>query len=348
MSNANVLVNQPQRYRVVRFRGRPIMALPEGPRALSRIAISKFQPSSVKRRLVQQFVKAAFTLGFDRAVTGFTISGADIVSPSFDSWIEEMRVAFKEVDAVVAVVWPPQSDRRRVYVHLFGPKGAPLGFCKVAVGSHDHEIFRMEIESTDAVRNLGLRRAQIPPIIKSGSFADLQYVVFEPFLDGIVPYIGDWSELSLAVMEYSGSPMWLAGHELKEFSWWERFERQRKRCNEAFQVQLDIALNNAARVCRVHGDLIPANLYRQSGKLLICDWEFSCPAGPYGTDELCYRLSLCDPLALSKEPCVAARFVREIGGSCNLGEFVLALAFLVGREFRHAISLAQNWQLLEG
>jgi hypothetical protein len=195
MTNANILVNQPQRYRVFRFRGRPIMALPEGPRALSRIAISKFQPSSVKRRMVQQFVKAAFTLRFDRALTGSTMSGSDIMSPSFDSWIEEMRVAFREVEAVVAIVWPPQSDRRRVYVHLLGPNGAPLGFCKVAVGSRDDEIFCMEIESTDAVRNLGLRRAQIPSIIKSGSFGDLQYVVFEPFLDGIVPYNGYWSEL---------------------------------------------------------------------------------------------------------------------------------------------------------
>ena len=340
---------QPQRYRVVRLRGRPIMAIPAGTRALRRAAVSKYQPYSTKRSVLQKFVKAVVMLGVDRALMGSAMSGVDIVDPSFDGWLREMRVALKEADAIAMIVWPPQLERRRVYVHLLRPSGAPLAFCKIALGPFEHENFRAEIDSLTAVHDLCLRHARIPTVIGSGSFADLEYVVYEPFPDGTVPYVGDWSELSSAVLEYSGPYRSLTGDEIKRLNWWERFERQRNRCNAAFQEQLDKTLTNAVRVGRVQGDLIPANLFSHAGKLWVCDWEFSSPTGPYRTDELCYRLSSHHALSISKPRRVATMILREMkGDGFNVGEFLQALAFLVGREFLPAVSLAQNWEFLEG
>jgi len=340
---------QSQRYQVFHFRGKPIIAIPVGTRVLRLSAISKFQPYSPKRSLFLKFLKTLVVLGCDRILMGSTMWESDIVSPSFGGWIQEMRVLFKEANITATVMWPPQLERRRVYAHLLRLSGESLAFCKVALGPLDYEIFRSEIDCLIAVHDLRLHQARIPTVICSGSFADIQYLALEPFPDGTVPYVSGWSKLSSAVQEYSGPYRSLTRDEIKRLKWWERFERQRNHCNAVFQEQLDKTLTNAVRVSRVHGDLIPANLFSHAGKLWICDWEFSSPAGPYRTDELCYRLSLHHALSLSNPRRVATMILREMGeGGFNIGEFLLALAFLVGRNFAPAISLAQNWEFLEG
>lgn len=338
-----------RRYRVVRFWGKPIIAIPEASRDLQLTAMSKYQPFSKKRGFLQQFVKMAIRGGVGWALMDRAKTGSCAVDPLFDQWVADMCKSFNEPDAIATVIWPPQPERKRVYVHLLRPSGAPIAFCKVALNSSQHRYFEEEIASVASIHKLQLRFAVVPKILESGTSSGLYYVAYEPFFEETKPYVGEWPGLSVAVRDYAGSCIKVTGEEIRQKSWWTRFEGQRERCSADFNEDLVRSLANGSSVCRVQGDFVPANLFSRGEKLWICDWEFSAPDGPCKADELCFRLAVEYKSSSFMENPNFGRPLTEMkneGSSCD--ELLLALAFLIGREFAPAIEVAKKWKAFRG
>jgi len=344
-------IRQEQKYRVFRLAGRPIIATPASPLLLRLAGLSQYRPLTKKRSLLRAALRIAAVGGVDglfarTSLTPFT-PAEDF---GFQQWLNKIRRTLRMPSVTATVIWPQLIRRKRVYVHLMAPSGAPVAFCKISLDSANADRLKNEIEALTALRETGrLSLTRVPQILHQDVISGYRYVVYEPFPLDLVPLKHSWDALAPCVTEISGNIRRLDRAGLEQCDWWQRFVRGRGRHLPEFLQQVDEAVARPMAVCRVQGDATPSNIFRSRDSIWICDWEFSSPTAPHRTDELSYYLAANHYQCLIRPDATLVACFQRFAGDRDrdsIGELVLALAFLCGRSDPRALKIVRHWRSL--
>lgn len=339
-----------QAFRVVQLAGRRIIATPDKPLRLRLAGLSHYRPVTKKRACLRVALRLCAVFRIDRLFARtFVTPFAPSDDFGFERWLDETRSALGAPSSLATVIWPQLIGRKRIYVHLMLPSGAPIAFCKIALNQDNADRLKNEL---DTLRELGERRlvaARLPRILHHDANANYRYVAYEPFPLDLMPLKHRWQDLAPAIAEISGRARRVDRAALEDHVWWQRFLRGRHRHSRAFLRQIDDATIRPIAVCRVQGDATPSNVFHSKTGIWICDWEFSSPAAPCRTDEVSYYLAANHYQCLLRPAAALAacleRFAPERDPD-SIGELVLAMAFLCGRNDPRALKLASHWRLL--
>lgn len=282
-----------QAYRLYSLFGRKLLAVPAVSRGVRAAAWGRYQPFTYKRVVLRRFMQLAALLRVDR------IFGSPTENPfgdedSFDflGWLEAVR---KEINdqAQPVVIWPPQPDRARVYVHLLDNHGRPLAFVKASLDDIEDERLRTEAEVLRALNTRRLRTFHVPVLRHEGFWKNHRYIVQEALPTTALPLPTVPGRFPRDCIEELGGPVRLAKlEEVETFDWWRRFNRVAAESARGFLDELrGLIQNDGLPVRRVHGDIGSANLAMDNGRLWVMDWEESADTGPVLTDEIGYDLA---------------------------------------------------------
>src|SRR5579883_661516 len=334
-------------YRVVRLAGRPIIATPAKPLALRLAGLSQYPPNTKKRALLRSALRLAAIGRIDRLVARTSAtpfeSGEDF---GFPEWISEARRLLGVPAAVATIIWPQLVRRKRVYVHLLSPAGAPLAFCKIGLDAVNAARLRNEIDALTVLRERQLALTSVPRVLHHDLAAQHPFVMYEPFPSDLKPLKHSWGELAPSVAEISGDIRRINRAELERCDWWLSFAREGWRLSAEFRSDVEHTVFPVA-VCRVQGDATPSNIFRSRDGIWICDWEHSSASGPRRTDELSYYLAanhyqcLLRPAAMLDACLLRFAPARD---RASMEELALALAFLCGRNDPRALKIASRWR----
>lgn len=337
-------------YRVVRMAGRPIIATPARPLGMHLAGLAQYHPVTKKRAWLRGALRAAAIGGIDGL---FTRDCPSPLPPSddfgFARWLEEIRSALGAPTSLATVIWPQLIERKRIYVHLISPSGAPIAFCKIALDAHNAGRLRTELDALTSLHKRCLKFTRLPRILHHASSADFHCIAYEPFPTGLIPLKHSWRELAPAIAELSGPIRRIGRAELERLDWWRRYLETATRHSREFLRQVDETAARPVAICRVQGDAAPSNIFRSEAGLWICDWEFSSPAGPRRTDELSYYLAANHYQCLLRPAAALAACVRRFAPERDrdsIGELAMAMAFLCGRKEPRALMLASQWRWL--
>ena len=337
-------------YRIVRLAGRPIIATPARPLRPHLAGLAQYHPVTKKRAWLRTALRVAAIARVDQLFT------RDHASPlpadddfGFAGWLDEIRRALDAPASFATVIWPQLIERKRIYVHLISPSGAPVAFCKVALDAHNAGRLRTELDALTDLRGRGLKVTRLPRVLYQASSTDFHCIAYEPFPPDLVPLKHSWRELAPAVAEISGRVRRICRADLERLPWWHRYLESAPRYSSEFLRLVDEAAARPIAICRVQGDAAPSNIFRSEAGIWICDWEFSSPAGPRRTDELSYYLAANHYQCLLRPTTALAACVRRFapeGDRDSIGELVTAMAFLCGRKEPRALKLASRWRWL--
>src|SRR5579859_46709 len=337
-------------YRIVRLAGRPIIATPAKPLRLRLAGLGQYLGITKKRACLRTALRLSAISGMDGL---FSRTSRSPFAPGddfgFEPWLSEIKNKLGDSSSRATIIWPQLISRKRLYVHLMSPSGAPTAFCKLGLDARNAGRLRTELEARAELGERRLAVTRVARILHQESAPDFCCIAYEPFPPGLVPLKHSWREVAPALAEISGSVRGVGRAELETYAWWQRFAAGRPRLGQAFLRQVDEAAARPVFVCRIQGDATPSNIFRSPAGIWICDWEFSSPSGPRLTDELSYYLAANHYQCLLRPAAALAACIRRFAPEADrhsIGELVMAMAFLCGRDDPRALKLAQHWRWL--
>ncbi len=338
-------------YRLVRLAECPIIALPANARQMKLAGLRCYQASTIRRIIFSWGMRLAIVTGADMLLSKYVDSSLERLLPfDFASWLDSICEFLGEPLAKAVVVWPPQRNRGRVYVHLLGPDTKPLAFIKLSLNAYNDQLLLAEANALVELEAIGLHKFRIPSVLQVGSFENHSYLIFQPLPVDAKPVNASWDTFPYqCIREYAGPDQLLYGEQLRELVWWQRFWEVTQ-AESAFAQEVRHLQELPLRVCRVHGDLTGANIAWVDGQLWIFDWEESCTQAPHMTDEIAFFFGLNQRQFLSNPllglRALTARYLSQSSQE-HRWNVVMALAFLHGAKMSVATALVSHWDKLE-
>jgi len=334
-------------YRIVRMSGRPVLAIPAGPRRIRGVAARRFQGTTWKRTAFQYAIRCAVATGLDKWLWRKESSplGPSELFP-FRDWLADVRAALDVRSIYAAVVWPPQRDRGRVYVHVLSDAGVPIAFAKISLDDENDSFLSTECTMLEELQQLDLRHFSVPKLLHHGLCEGHRYLVMEPLPDNARPVANDWSSFpEEGLAELAGQPRRLSPDELNRLDWWKAV-RGLDGLSDAFVQDLEASARDGLSVCRVHGDMGPGNLINNRGRLWLFDWEQSSHHGPVATDHVGFFLGLNQSM-ISNDPTAGLRNwasqYLSAGSPYHREDALAALAYLHLMKMPTATALIRHW-----
>ena len=351
------MANRDDQYRIIRMGGRPIMAIPVASRRVRQAAARRYQGTTWKRAAFQRAVRWTITFGVDRWLWPVvdsplgTSAELDVARFDFVGWLDELRSVLDAPTAVASVVWPPQVDRGRVYVHLLAADGAPVAFAKIAFDAANNVYLAAEASALRELQAMSLCECHPPTLLAEGLHGEQRYVVVEPLPAQAQPVTASWDSFpAAAVAEYAGHARRLAAEEVRQLDWWQTFQHSRDG-GDAFTSELENVAQDGLEVCRVHGDLGPANLVLNAAdqRLWLFDWEHYHRHGPKLTDLINFFVAV-EHGAIFSDPTEGLRrlasYFWSVDSSFARQDVMAALAYLHTANIQAATILIDRWDEL--
>ncbi|MCR4411182.1 MAG: hypothetical protein NUV77_02015 [Thermoguttaceae bacterium] len=335
------------RYKVLSIRGRPVLAIPSGAKRLELGAVTRYQPQTLKKALLQQCLLWTLRCGLDR----WTLAPSECLPKPFDSfpleeWLADVGRSFGYSDTRALIVWPTQPERQRVYLHLLRPDGAAIGFAKISLDSDTDERLVAEAAALEAIRAIRPSTFHVPAVLAAGWVRSRRFLVLEPVPASARPVrANERSFPRKCLAEYASGRRTAALGALAQFAWWRHY-RASVDPDSPFAREVEAMADRPAVLTRVHGDLGPANMLQCRGRLWILDWEESNEWAPRLTDPISFDLGLRSRLYREGAARAWERFARRWlrPDDCqNRCDVLLALAFLCGAGREDAIGLVRAW-----
>lgn len=336
-------------YCLAKFMARNIVAFPiTENRDFSRAALKRYQPDTPKRALFRYWLELATQLRIP-AIWSKILSAKleDVIGFRFSDWLVAVSKVFANGSPLPVFIWPPEPSRKRIYVHLLGRNGDALGFAKIAFDAENNSKLQRECETLITLRREGAKTFHVPSVIDHGSFDDNSFLIVEPVPDTAKTYrysnIGFPSE---SVKEYTGPIQTVSYDQVKTMDWWNRFVQKIDEGSGFMKELRTIASEEKIRLCRIHGDMGPSNLFQDDGRLWIIDWEESCYKGPYLTDYVSFYLALNRKQVMKKPHRVLPKMKSEFSSGPHYAkpiDIMMALVFLHGAKFTLASKLIDIW-----
>ncbi|WP_394550956.1 phosphotransferase [Agromyces sp. MMS24-JH15] len=351
-SRGTTAKNGMRRWRVFRFAGRPVIAVPDSPN-LTEVALASLKPFTPKRVAYQRALRVATGLGLNRVFSTLTTQPL-VDHPDFDvpAWLAEIEetLGLARLDAVL--VWPPQRDRGRVYVHLIDHHARAHAFAKVSLSPANDDAIQREHAALVEMAKRNLQESRVPRVYTAARSQGFEFMVLEAIPEAARPLGASVEAFPMdAVEEYAGAPYRLKAGNWDSLSWWNRYS-----ASAPDQRQFDDALRAAIsheglRVRRVHGDFCRANLLGDHTRTWILDWEESCADGPAFLDELSFamdvgfRWNASDPRGSVKR--FQAQYLRgqewQSRHAVHTADVLAAVAFMCSIGKVAATGLVQHW-----
>ena len=322
-------------YRIYRMGGNPTFAGPADSAATRLAGIARYQPISLKRSLYRSAVRAATITRLDRFVS-CREENPIVNYPAFNFflWMDsiENKLGLGELSA--AVIWPPQIDRGRVYVHLFDSDCSPVGFAKISFNDQNDISIDSEAKTLQSLHDAELQTFCVPAVLdyQSASFEQHAVLVTQPIPIDAKPLRKNLISYPTAcVDEISGEYRPIGPHGFESLSWWNRFLDGCDGFSPEFVRELKEANLANTDCCRSHGDFGTHNMVKEpNGDLWVYDWEESCEDAPILADEISYFLGVHRSSNPSKHQLLFERFRAHFFDKNNPQrrvDIMLALAF---------------------
>lgn len=241
------------------------------------------------------------------------------------------------------IVWPPQHDRGRVYVHLLDETGRAVGFAKISFDETNNRSLDNEARTLNTLHGLNLQRSHTPRVLHHGHFEEHTFLVLEPIPEHAQSARLSPTELLALAEEYAGPSRRISRDELESLDWWQRW-REIAHHTPAFAEAVEAAVADGLHVCRVHGDLGPENAILVKGQPWLFDWEHASELGPTMTDRICTWFAPNHRL-ITRRPDEAARsFAADFlaPGTPARDEALTALGYLCAVRHGSAARLVAN------
>ncbi len=265
--------------------------------------------------------------------------------------LDKLRSVLDAPTAVVAVIWPPQADRGRIYVHVLSPDGGPVAFAKIAFDAKNDRFLAVEADVLRELHTMSLRRCHPPMLLAEGSYGGHRYLVMEPLPERSqpVPVAHDCYPTE-CIAGFAGHPERLGPEQVRQLNWWQTFQHSRDG-GDAFTSELENVAQDGLEVCRVHGDLGPANLVLNAAdqRLWLFDWEHYHRHGPKLTDLINFFVAV-EHEAIFSDPTeglrrLADRFLSD-GSNVDRQDVMAALVYLHTVRIHAATMLMDRWNEL--
>jgi hypothetical protein len=266
------------------------------------------------------------------------------------TWVTTTLLDLGAATDGIVVIWPPQPDRRRLYVHASDAGGRPVAFVKIALDERNSQVLAREVAALEHLVRERPCRFQVPAVLAAQQVAAGLVVVGEPLPAGArSPAARRAVFPAVAVAEYAGP-----AHEATEVnatSWWRSYRRSLTPELAAFDDELTRDIAKGARTARAHGDLSANNMAVVGGRLWLLDWEESAPDAPVLTDRVGFVLSAVSRQLRTRPGDWRAHLRR--GSAAGLDstarrDLMLALAFRHARGFGDATSILRYWDRSAG
>ena len=271
----------------------------------------------------------------------FSTTAASPIDPDngfdFQCWLEQVRSELGASDAEGVVFWHPKFEdtaaekRRRVTVHIFAGALKPIGFAKVSFDEENDRRLEAEARTLRELETQGIQRFRYPKVLSLSKAGGHVYLIVEPLPETALPVdLRPEAFPAQAVAEYAGPARHVPGDEVRNLSWWRKYEEAvDTNCTE-FVEELSSRIRRGVEVCRAHGDMQPSNVISDGGDVWIFDWEDCCLDAPCMTDAvdfymmLNFRKTLANPVVQLRR--FADRFLSDANTRVRLA-VMLALAF---------------------
>jgi hypothetical protein len=337
-------------YLLFRFARKPVIAVPDSSQKVKLASLKCYRGITIRRRSFAYMTRLLTRLRVDRLLTQPVDSSLSSLLPfNFQDLLDTLRKAIGAPDAQAVMVWPPQSDRGRIYIHLLDADGRPLAFVKLAMDALNDKYLHSEAQTIKKMEALELTSFQIPSLIEIRRWNGHFFCIFEPIATDAKPVKHSWSSFPRdCVKEYAGHVRVIGHQQLKKLDWWRNFWKVTP-LESAFAQDVRIAQEQPIRVCRAHGDLGTMNMIRVDGQILIFDWEECCDDAPILTDELMFFLVLnqrkfiAKPLAGLRDLAQRYLFGASVQRRCDV---IMALAFIHASDKPVATKVLSNWARL--
>jgi hypothetical protein len=332
-------------YRVFRFGGRPVISMPTTTLG-RRAGLRRLQPTTPRRRLIRTGVAVASAVGLDRWLA--REQGSPLppeIDPAAAGWVAETLLNLGAAGDGLVVIWPPQPNRGRLYLHASDSHGRPVAFAKIGFDERNRRLLAREVAALDGLTREAPSTFRAPRVVATHEVAGHFVVVGEPLPDGAAsPTVRRAVFPAAAVAEYAGPAQELT--DVTTTSWWRSYQRHLTPDLTAFDAELERRTGAGARTARAHGDISAHNMAFAARRLWLLDWEESAPDAPVLADRLGFALSALSR-RLSARPGDWRAHLRR-GSSAWLEpaarvDLMLALAFRRARGFEDATHILRNW-----
>lgn len=325
-------------YLVFQHRGQDVLAVPQDSKAASLAGVSKFQPFTRKRRLYRMLMSGLISIGAARlaAVRRANPVGSEFRF-DFAMWRGELEVRLGRRIAHAIVTWPPQTWRRRLYVHLLDAKLQSFAYAKIAFAQGDHAKLAVEAETLSVLGQLPLRKLRAPKLLHHGCFDEASFLIMEPLPAAAKPLklAADYDSSALTA-EYRGEIKRFSGSEIRGLSWWTAYAQALRPEHQFFHAELLRLLPLGAELDRAHGDLGLANMASDGHHVWIFDWESCHAAAPALADSIGLFMSF-SMAKTQRNPLASLRRIRENFLADRSEQRQLAV--MLALAFRHACGI---------
>jgi len=337
-------------YRVFSFRGRPVVSLAATGLG-RRLAFQRFQPTTPRRSAFRAGVALASALGADRWLARAQASALPVdMDSAVARWVTKTLSGLGAAEDGIVVVWPPQPDRGRLYVHASDARGRPVAFVKVALDERNNHLLAREVAALGRLARERPSSFDVPEILAAQTVAGSLVVVGEPLPAGARSPAARRAVLpAAAVTEYAGPVR--EATDVTATSWWQSYRRSLVPELAVFDDELTRAAARGTRTARAHGDLSAHNMALVGGRLWLLDWEESAPDAPVLTDLLGFVLSAVSRRLVARPEDWRTHLRRSpapgLEGAARQ-ELMLALAFRHARGFEDATGILRHWNRSAG
>ncbi len=310
--------------------------------------LARYQPFTFKRKLYRRLIWVCINTGLDRFFSRPATSPlADTFGFDFDRWLSQAQADLGAGGLIGIVYWPPQADRRRIYVHLFNTDLTPVGFVKVSLDTVNDGSLERETKALETLHTAALQQCRVPRVLSAGRFGGHTYLITEPIPVSAKPVAALVESFPRAcVDEYAGHARRVSAQEITGLSWWAAYRSTLGNTDGGFHNALMGSMAHGLDIGNAHGDMGSANLVRDGETLWVYDWENYCDDAPLLADEIGFYMAinftriLTDPKHELDRFC--QRFLRDTPDltPCSV---LASLAFRAAWGLDDAILFLKHW-----
>ncbi len=328
-----------------------MMATPRSPRRLRLAALRRLHPVGHRRRTYQHAMRMAMGIGIDGLLSRAV---ADPLEGPVDGGIgpvlREVGSMLEKPDVTAVVVWPPETDRGRVYLHLFDRSCQPIGFAKLSLDDTNDNRLDREASILTELSLTHTGPLHVPTVLGRGAVAGHRVVVTEPLPPDALPIPARPEAFPATCVEaFAGEAKPVSGDALPALSWWSAYRRHLDGNGRTFDEELRALAAGGITVRRAHGDFGPSNIFETGEGLWVLDWEESAADAPMLADEITFDMGVnarriaTDPVRALRE--FAERRLRS-ADDAGRREILMALAFRAAVGPRDARLFIRHWRTL--
>lgn len=208
---------------------------------------------------------------------------------------EHLQDIFGRRDLELAVKFDAPRPQRKPTLQIMSRTGAPLGFAKIGWNDLTRPLIVNEARALEGLnrRRRWLRQFEVPQLIHAGRWHHLEILIVAPVSFGARRRF--LADVPVAATEEVGQLVSTERTALASSGFWRR-TRDRIRATAGTAVNPVARLDDAAEEVEQrfgetvlefgswHGDWVPWNMGRRSGRLYVWDWERSGELAPRGLD----------------------------------------------------------------